>query len=103
MAREVLTDQQWERLARHLPPEKPRTGRPSRPHRPVVEGMFWIDRTGAPWRDLPPEFGPWKTIATRFYRWRAAGVFDRALAALQREADAAGDVDWLRHFVDSTV
>ena len=103
MAREVLTDDQWERLARHLPPEKPRTGRPSKPHRRVVEAMFWIDRTGAPWRDLPAEFGPWKTVATRFYRWRAAGVFDRALAALHQEADAAGDLDWLQHFVDSTI
>jgi transposase len=90
MARTVLTDEQWTRLVRHLPSEKPRTGRPSKPHRPVVEGMFWIARTGAPWRDLTKEFGPWKTVATRFYRWCAAGVFDRAPAALQAEADAAG-------------
>ena len=103
MAREGLTDEQWKRLAPLLPPEKPRTGRPAKPHRPVVEAMIWIARTGAPWRDLPAEFGSWKTVATRFYRWRAAGVFDRVLAALQAQADAAGELDWLKHFVDSTV
>ena len=69
----------------------------------MVEALVWIARTGAPWRDLPTEFGPWKTVATRFDRWRAAGVFDRVLAALQAQADAAGELDWLHHFGDSTV
>ena len=103
MARETLNDKQWVRLLRLLPAEKPRTGRPARAHRQVVEGMYWLARTGAPWRDLPPEFGPWRTVATRFYRWRQAGVFDRVLAALQADADARGELDWLRHFVGSTI
>ena len=53
MARDILTDQQWERLRVLLPPQKPKTGRPAKDHRVVIDGILWILRTGAPWRDLP--------------------------------------------------
>ena len=101
--RAVLTDAQWARLAPLLPPQKPRTGRPNTDHRLVVEGMLWLLRTGAPWRDLPKEYGPHSTVATRFYRWRAAGILDRAFAALLAEGDARGALDWLLHYLDGTV
>ena len=97
-----LSDAQWERLRPLLPPQKPTTGRPSKDHRLVVNAILWIDRTGAPWRDLPERYGPWKTAYSRFRRWRRDGVWDRVLAALQAEADAAGGVDWGIHFVDGT-
>jgi transposase len=97
-----LSDAQWERLRPLLPPQKPRTGRPSKDHRLVVDAILWIDRTGAPWRDLPERYGPWKTVYSRFQRWRRAGVWDRVLAALQADADAAGEVDWSIQFVDGT-
>jgi transposase len=90
-------------LAPLLPPEKPKTGRPSKDHRQIVNGILWRLGTGAPWRDLPERYGPWQTVYTRFRRWRLAGVWDRALAAAQRQADAAGRVDWTLHFVDGTV
>jgi transposase len=102
MAREILTDEQWERIAPLLPPQRPKTGRPAKDHRTVVEAILWIDRTGAPWRDLPREFGPWQSIATRFYRWVEAGVWDHVLAELQRQADASGELDWELHHVDGT-
>jgi transposase len=67
MARDILTDEQWERIGPLLPPQKPRTGRPNKDHRTLVNAILWIDRTGAPWRDLPPEeYGPWRSVATRF-------------------------------------
>ncbi len=97
-----LSDAQWERLRPLLPPQKPRTGRPNKDHRTVVNAILWIDRTGAPWRDLPERYGPWKTVASRFYRWRATGVWDRVLAALLVDADAAGAFAWEVHFVDGT-
>jgi transposase len=97
-----LSDAQWERLRPLLPPQKPRTGRPNKAHRTVVNAILWIDRTGAPWRDLPERYGPWKTVYSRFQRWRRAGIWDRVFAALQAEADAAGAVDWEVHFVDGT-
>ena len=103
MRRRELTDEQWERLKSLLPPQKPRTGRPSRDHRTIVDGILWVLRTGAPWRDLPERYGPWQTVASRFYRWRKAGVWQRILEALQQHADAEGRLDWQIHFVDSTV
>jgi hypothetical protein len=49
-----------------LSPEKPRAGRPPKNYRPIVNGILWVVRTGAPWRDLPREYGPWQTVATQF-------------------------------------
>jgi transposase len=103
MARDILTDQQWERLRVLLPPQKPKTGRPAKDHRMVIDGILWILRTGAPWRDLPVEYGPWQTIATRFYRWVKAGVWTRVLEELQRQADGDGNLDWSLHYVDGTM
>src|SRR5918996_5592095 len=103
MDRAELTDAQWERLRPMLPPQKPRSGRPAKDHRIVLEGILWVMRTGAPWRDLPSRFGSWRTVSSRFYRWRSARVWDVILAELQRQADADGRLDWSLHFVDSTV
>lgn len=101
--RAVLTDTQWAALVPLLPPQRPKTGRPNRDHRLVVEGMLWVLRTGAPWRDLPKAYGSHSTVANRFYRWRAAGVLDRAFAALLADGDARGTLDWLLHYLDATV
>src|SRR5690349_23169273 len=103
MGRYDLTDREWRRIAPLLPAEKPRTGRPNHDHRRIVNGILWIHRTGAPWRDLPERYGPVGTVSSRFYRWRAAGVWDRVLAALQAEAEAAGEIDWDLHHVDATI
>jgi transposase len=101
--RHELTDEEWARLAPLLPPAKAKTGRPSKDHRQVVNGILWRLGTGAPWRDLPERYGPWQSVYTRFRRWRLAGVWDRVFAAVQRQADAAGRVDWALQFVDGTV
>jgi transposase len=103
MRRDELTDEQWERLQPLLPPQKPRTGRPAEDHRRILSGILWIHRTGAPWRDLASEYGPWQTVATRFYRWVRAGVWERILTTLQQQGDAAGKLDWSQHYVDGTV
>jgi transposase len=73
MGRFDLTDRQWERLEPLLPPRRPRTGRPNEDHRRILNGIVWVLRTGAPWRDLPERYGPVGTVSSRFYRWRAAG------------------------------
>ena len=103
MRRGDLADAQWRRLEPHLPPEKPWTGHPNAPHRRIINGILWILRTGAPWRDLPARYGLVGTVSSRFYRWRASGVWDRILAALQSEAEAAGEIDWDLHYVDATI
>ena len=103
MKRHALTEAQWERLQKFLPPQKPRVGRPNHDHRRIINGILWILKTGAPWRDLPDRYGPWRTVASRFYRWQKAGVWDRILAGLQQHADARGAIDWSRHAVDGTI
>jgi transposase len=99
MTRGELTDQQWERLKPLLPPQKPARGHAAHDHRTIIDGILWIDRTGAPWRDLPERYGPWQTVASRFYRWRRAGIWQRILEVLQAE----GAVDWEQHYVDSPI
>ena len=54
---------------------------------PVLNGIFWVLRTGAPWRALPKEFGPRTTCYNRFVRWRKAGVWDRILTAVSKAYD----------------
>lgn len=103
MNRGDLTHEQWAWLEPLLPPQKPKTGRPAHDHRPKVNGILWILRPGAPWRDLPERYGPWRTVASRFYRWNHTGVWDRVWAALQAQADADGTLDWTVHYVDGTV
>jgi transposase len=101
--RHELTDQQWERLQPLLPPQKPKTGGPAADHRRVINGILWVLRTGAPWRDLRERYGSWSTVASRFYRWTRAGIRDRVLAALQAQADESGQLNWEVHFVDGTI
>lgn len=101
--RHEVTDEQWERIEPLLPPQIPPRGRPAKDHRTILNGMLWIDKTGAPWRDLPERYGPWQTVATRFYRWTKQGVWEKIMAQVQQDADAAGNVEWEIHFVDSSV
>jgi transposase len=98
-----LTDQQWRQIEPLLPAQKPRTGRPSKDHRTIINGILWVLRTGAPWRDLPQGYGPWPTVASRFYRWRKKGLWEGLLSDLQQEADAVGELEWEVHFVDGTI
>jgi transposase len=101
--RHELSDEQWEHVQPLLPPQKAHTGRPGNDHRMMLNGMIWIAKTGAPWRDLPERYGKWPSVYSRFQRWRKAGIWDRIWSDLQREEDAAGKVDWEIHFVDGTV
>lgn len=103
ICRHELTDEQWERLKPLLPPQKPHTGRPATDHRQIINGILWILRTGAPWRDLPERYGPWQTVYGRFNRWREEGIWQHIFERLLAEADAQGNVEWEIHFVDSTV
>ena len=85
--RHQVSDEQWSRIAPLLPPERGRKARPAKPNRPMVNGMLWILRTGAPWRDLPKRFGSWKSVYTRFSRWTAQGIWQRVLVAVAADHD----------------
>ncbi|MGH8613442.1 MAG: IS5 family transposase [Gammaproteobacteria bacterium] len=87
MARQILRNDQWDRIS-GLPPGK--AGDPgvtAKDPRRFVEAVLWILRTGAPWRDWPPELGNWHTTYTRFPRWNRTGVWARLLEAVSSDAD----------------
>ena len=98
----VLDDATWERIEPLLPSSDGRRGRPFRNHRQVLEGIVYRYRAGVAWRDLPEQFGPWQTVWKRHHRFATDGTWDRILAALQTDADAAGELDWTVS-VDSSV
>lgn len=101
--RQVLTDEQWERIEPLLPSNEGRKGHPFRDNRRVVEAMIYRARTGIPWRDLPREsFGPWQTAWKRYNKYAAEGVWDKVHAQLLAQADEAGEIDWTVS-VDSTI
>ena len=98
-----LTDEQWSQLAPLLPPQRPRTGRPSLDLRTILNGILWIKRSGSAWRDLPERYGNWKTVSSRFYRWQQQGIWAEVFTRVQERADHAGHVDWEVQMIDSTI
>ena len=87
MSRSLLSDEMWEKIKPLLPPESGYWGRPSRSHRKIIEGILWIFRTGAPWRDLPADYGPWSSCFNRFNRWTSQGVWQIIWEALKDDVD----------------
>ena len=95
MARFDLSDAEWA-IVQPLLPNKPR-GVPRVDDRRVVNGIFYILRTGSPWRDLPERYGPPTTIYNRFNRWAKAGVWLKVFEALaEKSADSL-------HLIDSSI
>ena len=82
-----LSDDAWTTIAPMLP-NKAR-GVPRVDDRRVLNGIFWVPRSGAQWRDLPSGFGPYTTSYNRFVRWRCAGVWSRIMDAFAGAHDAA--------------
>ena len=103
MARGDLSDQAWHKIQPLLPPERNgKRGRPYKDHRTVINGILWIARTGAPWRDLPERYGSCKTCHDRLAKWQKDGIWRTVLQALQGQADVAGEVLWDECAIDST-
>ncbi|GAC1432772.1 MAG: hypothetical protein NVSMB65_06460 [Chloroflexota bacterium] len=77
-----LSAEDWARILPLLPPEKPARGRPAHPHRPLVAAMLWVERTGASWRQVPAEVGPWHRVYNRYRLWRRSGLWAHIVAAV---------------------
>jgi transposase len=93
----MLSDDQYARIVQLLPGKATDPGRTAADNRVFVEAVLWIARTGSPWRDLPPDFGPWNSVYKRFARWSRAQVWHTVFAEL------AGDADFEEVFIDSTI
>ena len=89
--RHDISDHTWSLLEPHLPGRAGDWGGVARNNRLFINAVFWILRTGAPWRDLPPSYGGWKNTHRRFCRWRDKGVWEALLEQLIDEPD----YEWL--------
>ena len=89
--RHDISDKVWEKLELHLPGKRGKWGGVAQDNRRFIDAVFWIIRTGAPWRDLPPDFGPWGNVHHRFIRWRNKGIWEFLLETLIDDSD----YEWL--------
>jgi transposase len=96
MVRTQLEERQWAKIEAFLSSERG-PGRPPNDDRNFIEAIFWWRRTGVPWRDLPTDFGPWKTAFNGCDRWSKNGKWERLFDALRTDVDD----EW--HSIDSTI
>ena len=94
--RHDISDRVWLLLEPHLAGRKGSWGGVAKDNRGFINAVLWILRTGAPWRDLPPDYGDWKNTHRRFCRWRDKGVWERLLEQMIDEPD----FEWL--MIDAT-
>lgn len=99
VGRGELTDKAWQHIEPLLPING--NGRRWRDHRQVINAILWKLRTGAPRRDLPERYGPWKTAHERLRTWSLDGTWDQILETAVVKDDAIGNVEWILS-VDST-
>lgn len=99
MARGDVLEEEWAIIGPLLPPERGRNCRPAHDNRTFFNGMLFILRTEAPWRDLPEGYGNWNSVYRRFRRWCEQGIFDAILETL---VELGITDDWRNQMVDST-
>ena len=83
-----LTDSEWERIQVYFPErQQGDKGRPRRESRGILNGILWVGRSGAAWRDLPERYGPWQTVYRRFREWSESGLIEKISHDLSEDAD----------------
>ena len=104
MRQPLLSDAQWEKIQPLLPKlKRQRRGRPAKDNRVVLEGVLWVLKTGARWRDVPKEIGVSGTVCwKRMRRWDQQGVWLRIWRAFLSELDQCGRLDWQESFLDGS-
>jgi len=99
LIRGLMSDAEWAFFAPFVVAKGALSGRPPVDHRRRLDGIFWITRTGAPWRDLPAELGKWSSVYRQFLRWSRSGLWDLLLEAM----GASGAAPRTVQMIDSTV
>ena len=100
-----LTKEQWNRIEPiilSLTPVKDPRGRKARDPREVMNGILWILRTGAPWKDLPQRYPPYQTCHRRFQQWVRQGIFQRIVQELAEDLYERGKIDIREAFIDGS-
>ena len=99
LVRGLMSDEEWAFFEPFVVEKGPRRGRRPRDHRRVLDGVFWIARTGTAWRDLHSHFGEWNSVYRQFRRWTLAGTWEVMLEALNEAGAGHGSVQ----MIDSTI
>ena len=100
-----LTDKQWELIEPLLSAGKSgpgKKGRPRRNNREILDGILWIMRTGAPWKDLPTRYPPRNTCHRRFQEWVKDKTLERILETIARDLEERGGLDLRETFIDGS-
>ncbi|MDJ0722307.1 MAG: IS5 family transposase [Desulfobacterales bacterium] len=100
-----LTNEQWSRIEpiiASLAEKKDPRGRRGRDPRDVLNGILWILRTGAPWKDLPARYPPYQTCHRRFQQWVNEGIFRRIATELVEDLYERGGIDIREAFIDGS-
>lgn len=87
MRRHALSEEQFKKIEFLLPGREGHVGATAKDNRIFINGVIWIFKTGAPWRDLPERYGHWKNVHRRFSRWAKKGIFDNIFRILSEDAD----------------
>ena len=98
-------DEQWSFIEPILPKKKVRKdgkGRPWQDDRKIFNGILWILRTGAPWKDLPPRYPPYQTCHRRFQSWAKKKVMKKCLEALCKDLIERGKIDLSECYIDGS-
>jgi transposase len=100
----TLTDEQWQRVAPHLPahPPSPKGGRPRADDRECLEGILWLLRTGARWQDIPVDLPSGSTCWRRLQEWATEEILEQVQAVLIDELDDLGELDLKELLADAT-
>lgn len=98
--RHDISDDTWKVLETLLPGRKGSWGRVAHDNRRFINAVFWILRTGAPWRDLPKEYGDWKNTHRRFTRWRDKGIWEKIFEQLIEQFGVKKEFAWV--MIDAT-
>ncbi len=83
-------------------PAKIVSGRPRQDDQQVLNGVLWICRTGAPWKDLPERYPPYQTCHRRFQEWVRQGVWEDILLSLALDLKKRGQVDISETYLDGS-
>jgi transposase len=95
-----LRDNQWALIEPLLPAHKGR-GRPRVEDRRTLDGILWILRSGARWKDLPPKYGS-RSTCRRLQEWQEQGVWERIWFTFLATLDQLGKLDWSHAFLDGS-
>lgn len=104
MTKRILTDEQWNRVAPHLPehPPSPKGGRPRQDDRECLEGVLWLLRTGARWQDIPVDLPSGSTCWRRLQEWSGEGVLADIHAVLIGQLEELGQLNFEQLLADAT-